>query len=142
MQSVTLFILLLFFGFIAGCLVGLFGGGGGFYFVPVLSFVFQVQTQAAVATSLAAIIPTTISASISPFIQRCFRPCRSPAAGPVRLDPGLFSLFGSRSRGFLGADLAGPCQGKHPGEGLRSCFYFTDTGFWGIDDLAMTTPYT
>jgi hypothetical protein len=69
MEGFTLFILLLFFGFIAGCLVGLFGGGGGFYFVPVLSLVFQVQTQVAVATSLAAIIPTTISASISHFRQ-------------------------------------------------------------------------
>jgi hypothetical protein len=69
MQGVTLFISLLFFGFIAGCLVGMFGGGGGFYFVPVLSLVFQVETQVAVATSLAAIIPTTISASISHFRQ-------------------------------------------------------------------------
>ncbi len=43
----------------------MFGGGGGFYFVPVLTLLFNVQTQVAVSTSLAAIIPTTISASIS-----------------------------------------------------------------------------
>ena len=58
-------ILLLVFGFITGCLVGMFGGGGGFYFVPVLTLLFNVRTQVAVSTSLAAIIPTTISASIS-----------------------------------------------------------------------------
>jgi uncharacterized membrane protein YfcA len=35
MEGVAFFSSLLFFGFIAGCMVGLFGGGGGFYFVPV-----------------------------------------------------------------------------------------------------------
>ncbi len=45
--------------------MGMFGGGGGFYFVPVLTLLFNVQAQVAVSTSLAAIIPTTISASIS-----------------------------------------------------------------------------
>jgi hypothetical protein len=88
MEGVALFISLLFFGFIAGCLVGLFGGGGGFYFVPVLSLVFQVQPQVAVATSLAAIIPTTISAGISHFRQG-------------NLDLGVGIVFGAG--GLIGA---------------------------------------
>ena len=88
MQGVALFISLVFFGFIAGCLVGMFGGGGGFYFVPVLSLVFQVETQVAVATSLAAIIPTTISGSISHFRQG-------------NLDLGVGIVFGAG--GLIGA---------------------------------------
>jgi uncharacterized membrane protein YfcA len=88
MEGVALFISLLFFGFITGCLVGLFGGGGGFYFVPVLSLVFQVQPQVAVATSLAAIIPTTISAGISHFRQG-------------NLDLGVGIVFGAG--GLIGA---------------------------------------
>ncbi|MDY6958111.1 MAG: sulfite exporter TauE/SafE family protein [Halobacteriota archaeon] len=52
-------------GFLVGLLVTTFGGGGGFFYVPVLTILFGVPTQIAVATSLASIIPTTISGSIS-----------------------------------------------------------------------------
>jgi len=107
MDGVTLFISLLFFGFIAGCLVGLFGGGGGFYFVPVLSLVFQVQPQVAVATSLAAIIPTTISASISHFRQ-----------GNLDLGAGIV-VRGRRPDRCLDRRLCiKPCACKPPSKGL------------------------
>ena len=47
-----------------GLLVTIFGGGGGFFYVPILTLVFHVPTQLAAATSLAATIPTVIVGSI------------------------------------------------------------------------------
>ena len=48
------------FGFVIGLLVSMFGGGGGGLYVPLLTLLFNVPIQVAVATSLASIIPTTI----------------------------------------------------------------------------------
>ena len=48
------------FGFAIGLLVSMFGGGGGGRYVPLLTLLFNVPIQVAVATSLASIIPTTI----------------------------------------------------------------------------------
>ena len=47
-------------GFVIGLLVTMFGGGGGFFYVPILTLLFNIPVQLAVATSLAAMIPTTI----------------------------------------------------------------------------------
>ena len=47
-----------------GLLVTIFGGGGGFFYVPILTLLFHVPTQLAAATSLAATIPTVIVGSI------------------------------------------------------------------------------
>jgi uncharacterized protein len=47
-----------------GLLVTMFGGGGGFFYVPILTLLFHVPTQLAAATSLAATIPTVIVGSI------------------------------------------------------------------------------
>ncbi len=51
-------------GAVIGLLVTLFGGGGGFFYVPILTLLFHVPTQLAAATSLAATIPTVIVGSI------------------------------------------------------------------------------
>jgi uncharacterized membrane protein YfcA len=51
-------------GLAIGLLVTIFGGGGGFFYVPILILLFHVPTQLAVATSLAATIPTVIVGSI------------------------------------------------------------------------------
>jgi uncharacterized protein len=48
------------FGFVIGLLVSMFGGGGGGLYVPLLTLLFNVPIQVAVATSLASIIPTTL----------------------------------------------------------------------------------
>jgi len=45
-------------GLAIGILVTMFGGGGGFFYVPILTLFFHVPTQLAAATSLAATIPT------------------------------------------------------------------------------------
>jgi len=51
-------------GAIIGLIVTIFGGGGGFFYVPILTLLFHVPTQLAAATSLAATIPTVIVGSI------------------------------------------------------------------------------
>jgi uncharacterized protein len=51
-------------GFAIGLLVTMFGGGGGFFYVPILTLLFRVPTQVAVTTSLVSTIPTVIVGSI------------------------------------------------------------------------------
>ena len=48
-------------GLVAGVLAGLFGVGGGILFVPALTFVLGLTQLHAEATSLLAIIPTSIA---------------------------------------------------------------------------------
>lgn len=67
-----LFLLTMLLGAIAGLLAGLFGLGGGVIIVPALAWLFTVQSFPhevvmimAVATSLASIIPTALSAIMS-----------------------------------------------------------------------------
>ena len=67
-------IVLIFTGIFAGVLAGLLGVGGGIVIVPVLYFIFQgfgVSSESsmaiAVATSLAVIVPTSISSIRSHF---------------------------------------------------------------------------
>ena len=50
-------------GFIVGFIGSMVGGGGGFFFLPVLTLLFSVQPQIAVATSLSATIPICIVGS-------------------------------------------------------------------------------
>jgi hypothetical protein len=52
-------------GFAIGLLVSMLGGGGGIFYVPALTLLFDLPTQLAVSTSLASIIPTTAIASLS-----------------------------------------------------------------------------
>jgi uncharacterized protein len=53
------------FGFLIGLLVSTLGGGGGGLYVPVLTLVFGIPTQVAVATSLASVLPTTAVGAFS-----------------------------------------------------------------------------
>jgi uncharacterized membrane protein YfcA len=52
-----------------GILVTMFGGGGGFFYVPILTLLFRVPTQLAAATSLAATIPTVVVGSLEHYRQ-------------------------------------------------------------------------
>ena len=58
-------LLLPFFGFLIGLLVSMLGGGGGGLYVPVLTLIFGIPTQVAVATSLASVLPTTALGALS-----------------------------------------------------------------------------
>jgi uncharacterized membrane protein YfcA len=61
-ESVYLWLPLI--GFIIGFIGSMLGGGGGFFFIPVLTLLFKVPAQVAVATSLAATLPIGIVGSL------------------------------------------------------------------------------
>ena len=82
------FLWLPFIGAAIGLLVTVFGGGGGFFYVPILTLLFHVPTQLAAATSLAATIPTVIVGSIEHYRK-----------GNINLQAGL--IFGVA--GLVGA---------------------------------------
>lgn len=51
-------------GFIVGLYGSMLGGGGGFFFIPVLTLIFNVPAHISVATSLAATLPICIVGSL------------------------------------------------------------------------------
>jgi uncharacterized protein len=53
------------FGFLIGLFVSMLGGGGGGLYVPVLTLLFGIPTQVAVATSLASVLPTSAAGAFS-----------------------------------------------------------------------------
>lgn len=59
------FLLLPFIGFLIGLLIVSLGGGGGGFYVGILTAIFDVPPAVAAATSLATIIPTTAIGSYS-----------------------------------------------------------------------------
>ncbi|PIE37282.1 MAG: hypothetical protein CSA53_06630 [Gammaproteobacteria bacterium] len=94
-------------GAFAGVIAGLFGIGGGLLIVPVLVFSFgfqgvsdNVATHAAIATSLACIVVTSISSTLAH--QR---------HGAVRWDVFRYVAPGLILGAFLGARIAGVLSG-------------------------------
>ena len=72
LQWFPLLILMVIAGALGGALAGMLGVGGGIIYVPALDLVFSlvgvesdVSMHAAVATSLAIIVPTSISSSLA-----------------------------------------------------------------------------
>ncbi|RQP17538.1 MAG: sulfite exporter TauE/SafE family protein [Parapedobacter sp.] len=61
--------LILFFGLSAGTLAGLFGIGGGFMKTPIMLKVFKMPVKVATATALFMILITSITGSISHYLQ-------------------------------------------------------------------------
>lgn len=101
-------------GVISGILAGLLGVGGGIVIVPVLFWVLtlfhfpaSVTSHLAVATSLAVIIPTSIS-SMRAHAKR------------GNVDRALFNLWGPAI--FVGALIGGIMSKFIPGGGLRLVF--------------------
>lgn len=70
-------------GLIIGILVSLMGGGGGIFYVGMLTGLFAIPINQAVSISLATIIPTTLAASLSHY-----------RAGNVKLKKGFLLVAG------------------------------------------------
>jgi uncharacterized protein len=83
------------FGLAVGLLVTIFGGGGGFFYVPILTLIFHVPIQLAAATSLAATIPTVIIGSIEHFRK-----------GNINLQAGVILGVSGLVGAFLGAYIS------------------------------------
>lgn len=98
----------LILGAFAGVVAGLFGIGGGLLIVPVLVFSFELQgispdvlTHAAVATSLATIVATSISSTMA-----------HNKRGAVRWDLFKPVTVGILIGAFLGVKTAGQLSGQ------------------------------
>jgi uncharacterized protein len=100
-----------------GLLVTVFGGGGGFFYVPILTLLFHVPTQLAAATSLAATIPTVIVGSIEHYRK-----------GNVNLQVGV--IFGV-------AGLVGALGGAYVSNLFSSALL---QKLFGVYSLALTIP--
>ena len=100
-----------------GLLVTVFGGGGGFFYVPILTLLFHVPTQLAAATSLAATIPTVIVGSIEHYRKG-------------NIDVRIGAIFGVA--GLLGAFLGAWGSSLVSSDLLRKLF--------GAYAIALTVP--
>ncbi len=65
---ISLYMVLLF-GMLSGTLAGLFGVGGGFMKTPIMLKVFKIPAKIAAATALFMIVITSITGSISHYLQ-------------------------------------------------------------------------
>ncbi|MBC7555603.1 MAG: sulfite exporter TauE/SafE family protein [Chryseobacterium sp.] len=63
------FVMLVFFGSISGILAGLFGVGGGFMKTPIMLKVFKIPPKIATATALFMIVITSVTGSVSHYLQ-------------------------------------------------------------------------
>lgn len=63
------FYMALLFGLLSGTLAGLFGVGGGFMKTPIMIKVFKIPAKIAAATALFMIVITSITGSISHYLQ-------------------------------------------------------------------------
>jgi uncharacterized membrane protein YfcA len=70
-------------GLVIGLLVSLMGGGGGIFYVGMLTGLFAVPMNEAISISLATIIPTTLAASVSHY-----------KAGNVKIKEGILLVAG------------------------------------------------
>lgn len=99
------FLLLPLLGFVIGLFVVMFGGGGGIFYVPVLTLLFNVPTQLAVATSLASITFTTIFGSISH--------CREGNLNlPIGIVFGMGGIFGAPIGAYVSSLISSALLGK------------------------------
>lgn len=81
MESVGMFVLSAVIGFGIGILSGLLGIGGGTIMVPTFRLAFGMSAIASTATSLFAIIPTSISGAVSHIRQKTCIPALGIACG-------------------------------------------------------------
>jgi uncharacterized membrane protein YfcA len=82
-------------GFSAGILSGLIGVGGGIILVPVLTIIFKFDQRMSQGTTLLAIIPIALAASIQYYVAGC-----------LNLNYALWISAGSMIGIYLGSYLA------------------------------------
>jgi uncharacterized membrane protein YfcA len=81
-------------GFLVGLIGTLIGGGGGFFFIPVLTLLFHVPAQIALTTSLSATLPICIIGSIGHYRN-----------GNVDIRIGLLFVIAGVFGAFAGASI-------------------------------------
>ncbi len=90
---------------VIGLIIGLFGtmlgGGGGFFFLPVLTLLIGVPPHIAVATSLAATLPIGLVGSLGHYYK-----------GNMDMRTGLLFAAAGMVGAFLGAGITGYLSGK------------------------------
>jgi uncharacterized protein len=96
-----LYLTLPLFGFLIGLFVTMFGGGGGFFYVPLLTILFHIPIQVAIATSLASIIPTVIVGSCSHYT-------RGNVDLPTGLAFGIAGIAGALAGSFISTLIPPP----------------------------------
>ena len=89
-------------GFLVGLIGSMVGGGGGFFFLPILTLLFNVQPQIAVATSLSATIPICLIGSYGHYRH-----------GNVDIRKGLTFAAAGIFGALCGASLAKIMSGEH-----------------------------
>lgn len=96
-------------GFLAGCVTGLFGAGGGMVLVPLLTALTHLEGEQVFPSSIAIILPICITSLIMTY-----------AAGALQIGPALPYLIGSALGGLI-AGLWGkkvPVAWLHRGLGI------------------------
>ena len=81
-------------GFVVGLIGTFIGGGGGFFFIPVLTLLFGQQTNVALATSIAATLPICIIGTIGHYRN-----------GNVKVGTGLIFAAAGVLGAFSGASI-------------------------------------
>ncbi len=90
-----IWILTALIGFIAGLMGGLLGVGGGLVLVPLFHYVLKMNMHAAIATSLAVIVPTALVTTFP-----------NAASGHIYWRAFIFAAVFSIMGSFIGAKIS------------------------------------
>lgn len=100
-------------GFTIGFFASVLGSGGGFFFLPALILLYDVPTQEAVATSLAATLPICLVGSVGHYRAR-----------QIHIRTGLVFALAGIAGALAGAGLSGQISSQQlkTGFGIYSAF--------------------
>lgn len=97
----SIYLLLPLIGFLIGLFGTMLGGGGGFFFLPVLTLIVGVPMHTAVATSLAATLPIGIVGSLGHYKN-----------GNIHIKTGILFCVAGALGALLGARLTNYISGE------------------------------